>query len=92
MKKPLASLLALLGFASNAQPQHKAQTIDPNSILFTTPTLSKDAAPLEPLIAKPTSDAFMKLNESQGQILVDWRAQLVLVSVNAQRKLDSWQP
>lgn len=36
--------------------------------------------------------AFMKLNSERGLILVDWRAQLVLVSVSSSGKVEAWQP
>jgi hypothetical protein len=36
--------------------------------------------------------AFMKLNSDQGLILVDWRAQLVLVSVSPSGQIETWQP
>ena len=49
MKNLLASLLALIGIGSSAQPQQKIQTLDPGSILFSTPTISNDTAALEPV-------------------------------------------
>lgn len=36
--------------------------------------------------------AFMKLNADRGLILVDWRAQLVLLSVAPNGQVDVWQP
>ena len=36
--------------------------------------------------------AFMKLNADRGLILVDWRAQLVLVSVASSGQIETWQP
>lgn len=38
------------------------------------------------------TDAFMKLNANAGLILVDWRAQVVLVSVNKSGQIDIWRP
>ncbi|HWR88002.1 MAG TPA: hypothetical protein VN277_06245 [Acidiferrobacterales bacterium] len=54
MKKLLASLFALTGAALGAQAQQKPQVIDPKSILFTTPTLSDDVAPLVPATGQPS--------------------------------------
>lgn len=36
--------------------------------------------------------AFMKLNADRGLILVDWRAQLVLVSIASSGQIETWQP
>jgi len=36
--------------------------------------------------------AFMKVNSDRGLILVDWRAQLVLVSVSSSGQVEAWQP
>jgi hypothetical protein len=38
------------------------------------------------------TNAFIKLNSDRGLILVDWRAQLVLVSVSASGQVEAWQP
>lgn len=64
MKIIIASLLALFGASSLMTADREAQIMDPNSILFTVPTISNDLAPLEPVRggpANPTS-RFMKTN------------------------------
>lgn len=38
------------------------------------------------------TNAFMKLNANNGTILVDWRSQVVLVSVSKSGKIDVWRP
>ena len=38
------------------------------------------------------TDAFMKLNLSHGLILVDWRSQIVWVSVNQSDPVEIWRP
>ena len=37
-------------------------------------------------------EAFQKLNAKEGLILVDWRQQLVLVSIASDGKIDAWRP
>jgi hypothetical protein len=64
MKKLLASLLAFVGLAGAAPPEKKVQTIDPKTILFSTPTLSDDLAQLEP-VTKKTSDADVMFHEDE---------------------------
>jgi hypothetical protein len=68
MKKLLASVLARLGAAKAAQPQQTLQYIDPNSILFTTPTISDDLAPLEALARKPTETDFQFHEDEWSQV------------------------
>jgi hypothetical protein len=36
--------------------------------------------------------AFAKLSADEGLVLVDWRQQLILVSVTADGQLDAWRP
>ena len=38
------------------------------------------------------TQAFMKLSSSNGLVLVDWRAQMLLVSANASGQIDVWKP
>jgi hypothetical protein len=38
------------------------------------------------------TQAFMKLNASHGLILIDWRSQLVLVSVTSKGEIETWSP
>ena len=38
------------------------------------------------------TQAFMKLNSSTGLVLVDWRAQLVLISGAPTGQVDVWRP
>ena len=38
------------------------------------------------------AEAFAKLNLSHGVILVDWRAQMVLVSVDRDGQIEVWRP
>ncbi|HTI70325.1 MAG TPA: hypothetical protein VMF06_10175 [Candidatus Limnocylindria bacterium] len=38
------------------------------------------------------SQAFIKLNSTSGMMLVDWRAQMLLVSTNRSGKIDIWRP
>ncbi|MBK6907581.1 MAG: hypothetical protein IPH08_11085 [Rhodocyclaceae bacterium] len=59
MKKLLASLLAFAGLAGAAPQESKVQTLDPKSILFSTPTISNDTASLEPGKDKPGASDFI---------------------------------
>jgi hypothetical protein len=68
MKKLLASFLAFAGLANVAPHQQKVQTIDPKSILFTTPTLSNDIAELEPVTKKPVSTDFVFPEDEWSQV------------------------
>ena len=38
------------------------------------------------------ASAFMKLNKSDGLMLVDWRAQLLLVGVTSDGNIETWKP
>jgi hypothetical protein len=38
------------------------------------------------------TQAFMRLNSKSGAILVDWRAQVILVSMTATGKVEVWRP
>ncbi len=38
------------------------------------------------------SQAFTKLNSASGLVLVDWRAQMLLVSANASGQIEVWRP
>lgn len=64
MKKLLASVLASVGLAGTGQSQQKLQNVDPKKILFSTPTLSDDIAPLVPVHGKP-SDTDLVLHEDE---------------------------
>lgn len=56
MKKWLASIVAVTGLVQPAFADDKVQTIDPNSVFFTIPTISNDLAPLETVGSPPRSD------------------------------------
>lgn len=56
MKKLITSLFALLGITGIAHGQQPIQSIDPNKILFSIPTLSEDIAELEPVKQAPGKD------------------------------------
>lgn len=68
MKKFITSLLALAGLANAAPPQQDIQSLDPNSILFTTPTISNDIAPLEPVRQKPSNADFIFHEDEWSQV------------------------
>lgn len=68
MKRLLASLLAIVGVAGTAQTQPKVQTIDPKTILFTTPTLSNDIAQLEPANRQPSKADFVFHEDEWSQV------------------------
>src|SRR6185436_6275761 len=68
MKKLLASLLAFVGLASGATPEQQGQTVNPKSILFTTPTLSDDIAPLAPVSKKPSDTDFVFHEDEWSQV------------------------
>jgi hypothetical protein len=88
MKRLLASLLASVGVAGAAQPQPKIQTIDPKTILFTTPTLSNDIAGLEPVDKQPSDGDFIFHEDEWSQVEFFPKAQLPEV----QRVLTEYKP
>ncbi len=88
MKKLLASLLALAGVAGIAQAQPKVQTLDPKTILFTTPTLSSDLAQLEPVHREPRDADFVFHEDEWSQVEFFPRSQLGEV----QRLLKEYKP
>jgi len=88
MKRLIAPLLALIGVAGAAQPQPKVQTIDPKTILFTTPTLSDDLAKLEPVARPPTEADFGFHEDEWSQVEFLPKAQLAVV----QRLLREYKP
>ncbi|MBX3628130.1 MAG: hypothetical protein KF892_24180 [Rhizobacter sp.] len=68
MRKLIASLLASVGVVSAAQPQPKVQTVDPKTILFTTPTLSNDIADLVAVNREPGNDDFVFHEDEWSQV------------------------
>lgn len=88
MKKILASLLALAGVAGTAQAQPKVQSLDPKTILFTTPTLSDDLAQLEPMHRGPSNADFVFHEDEWSQVEFFPRSQLGEV----QRLLKEYKP
>ena len=88
MKRLLASILASVGIAGVAQPQSKIQTVDPKTILFTTPTLSNDIAQLEPVDKQPNHDDFVFHEDEWSQVEFFPKAQLPEV----QRLLKEYKP
>ncbi|MBK6907466.1 MAG: hypothetical protein IPH08_10415 [Rhodocyclaceae bacterium] len=68
MKKLLASLLAFAGLAGAAPQESKVQTLDPKSILFSTPTISNDTASLEPGKDKPGASDFIFHEDEWSQL------------------------
>lgn len=88
MKKLLATLLAFVGVAGNAQPQPKVQMLDPKTILFTTPTLSNDLAQLEPVHRQPSGSDFVFHEDEWAQVEFLPRSQLGEV----QRMLKEYKP
>ena len=79
MKKFLSSLLAFTGIANAVPPQQKPQTIDPKSIRFTTPTLSNDLAPLEPVARQPNQTDFVFHEDEWSQVEFFPKSQLPLI-------------
>lgn len=68
MKRLLASVFALVGIGSSAQPQQRVQSFDPNSILFSTPTLSNDIATLEPVAHEPSQSDIVFNEDEWSQV------------------------
>lgn len=88
MKKLLASLRALAGVVGTAQALLKAQMLDPKTILFTTPTLSNDLAPLELVHREPGNADFVFHEEDWSQVEFFPQSQLSEV----QRLLKAYKP
>jgi hypothetical protein len=88
MNTLLASLLAFIGVASAAPPQHGIQTTDPRSILFSIPTLSDDIAPLEPVLRQPSTSDFVFHEDEWSQVEFFPKSQLREV----QRLLTEYKP
>lgn len=88
MKKLLATLLAFVRVAGNAQPQPKVQMLDPKTILLTTPTLSNELAQLEPVHRQPSGSDFVFHEDEWAQVEFLPRAQLGEV----QRILKEYKP
>ena len=88
MRKLVASLLAIVGVAGAAQPQPKVQTIDPKTILFTTPTLSNDIAELDPVDRQLNNTDFIFHEDEWSQVEFFPKAQLSEV----QRLLSEYKP
>lgn len=57
MKKLLLALLMALGLARTVETESATQMMDPNDILFSTPTIAKDLPLLDPLSEPPAADA-----------------------------------
>jgi hypothetical protein len=76
MKKLMTSLLALVGLAGAAQTPPKTQNVDPRTILFSTPTLSDDIAPLVPINGKPAAGDLVFHEDEWSQIEFLPRSQL----------------
>ena len=76
--KLFSSLLTAFGLGRNEQPG-PTQMIDPNSIAFTTPTLSNDLAELEPVTAEPAGTALVFHEDEWTQIEFFPRSQLAEV-------------
>jgi hypothetical protein len=68
MKKLIASMLAIVGLSAVVQAQPKVQTVDPKSILFTTPTLSSDIAALEPVHRESTGNDLLMHEDEWSQL------------------------
>jgi hypothetical protein len=49
MRKLLATLMAAVGFAQSAEAGPATQLVDPDKILFSTPTIANDLPPLDPI-------------------------------------------
>ncbi len=68
MNKFLASLAALFGFSGAGRAQQKIESIDPDAILFTTPTLSNETAPLESVAQEPGKTDFVLHEDEWTQV------------------------
>lgn len=88
MKRLLASIFALAGAVGAAEAQPKVQTIDPRTVLFTTPTLSNDLAQLEPLLRNPGNGDLVLHEDEWSQVEFFPRSQLGEV----QRVLQEYKP
>lgn len=88
MKKLLASLFALIGFTQASSTPPSVQTIDPKSILFSTPTLSNDIAPLTPFNRKPSTTDFIFHEDEWRQVEFFPKARLPEI----QRLLKEFKP
>lgn len=84
----LASLLALFGVTGATEPQQKVQSLDPSTILFTTPTLSNDVAALEPVTSLPNENRLVFHEDEWSQVEFLPKSQLKVV----QRILKEFKP
>lgn len=57
MRKWLASMLTAAGLGQAEAAGEKIQHVDPNSILYSVPTISNDLAPLDPIVDSPQPEA-----------------------------------
>jgi hypothetical protein len=80
--------LALFGASSLTTADREAQMMDPNSILFTVPTISNDLAPLDPVRGKPRQSDFAFHEDEWSQVEFFANGQLAMV----QRMLKEYKP
>jgi len=84
----IAAVFALVGASSVMASDQKAQTMDPNSILFSVPTISNDLAPLDPVQGKPRQSDFTFHEDEWSQVEFFANGQLAMV----QRMLKEYKP
>lgn len=68
MKRILATILGAFSLAQPATAEPQVQRIDPSTILFTTPTISDDAPPVEPLVGRVNPDDIVFHEDEWRQI------------------------
>jgi hypothetical protein len=83
-----ASVLALVGALIPMVRDQKVETIDPNSILFSVPTISDDLAPLEPVEGEPSQSEFAFHEDDWSQVEFIPKGQLATVH----RMLEAYKP
>jgi len=84
----IAAVFALVGASSVMASDQKAQTMDPNSILFSVPTMSNDLAPVDPVLEKPRQSDLAFHEDEWSQVEFFANGQLAMV----QRTLKEYKP
>lgn len=79
MNKILAGLLALLGVSGASAQENTPHQIDPKTILFSTPTISNDLAPIETLSDTPSGEIFSFHEDDWSQLEFFPKSQLPII-------------
>jgi len=79
LNKILAGLLALLGVSGASAQANTPHQIDPKTILFSTPTISNDLAPIETLSDTPSGEIFSFHEDDWSQLEFFPKSQLPII-------------